>query len=310
MKRRTLFRALGASSLLSFVFPAYGSYPNRLCLRPLAPAFERLPDVVGSAITTPTASRFNVWDLNNFPLLIGLGPRAEGFVEQLAASGAVPEDAGLYRPGRASADAAEGWLDLRLQKTDSAMLLIDPDDPVARHDATVWAQQLVQADVYIAVALLLDSRASAPDTAWRESLPLTVIELQAADPALSFATAIEAMLPALPFNRRILIGVDPSDTRSVLRSGSRAVATTVRWRGPEGRALALDQAFARLSSIAPAGVLAWVTTCAEYDLYEFDATCNLLVERLGPSASCVHAPYVNPAFAPGERLLSLTVIGA
>jgi hypothetical protein len=282
-------------------------------LGPVAPVFECLPDVLSRACPTPTASVGGTvdldWDLNLYPLLIGLGPRAERFLEHLASSGAFPVDAGLYRPGTASIDAAEGWLDLRLQKTAVAMLLVDPDDPAALRQATDWAQWLSEAEVYLPVALVFASRTSAIVTAWRSSLPLPVIEVQATAPVRDSWSVIGAMLPGLPFHQPTLVGVDLSDTRSVLRAGSRAVATAVRWRNSDSRARALDQAWASLPPILPAGVLVWVTASAEYSIDEFDATLTLLDNRLGPSVTCAFAPYIDPSFAAGARVLSLTIVG-
>lgn len=313
MKRRNFVGAMGALCVMGLVPPTSARPMSRNPLRPVAPLFECLPDVLSRACPTPTASIGGAvdldWDLNLYPLLIGLGARAERFLEHLASSRDLPMDAGLYRPGAASIDAAAGWLDLRLQKTAIAMLLVDPDEPAALQQATDWAQRLVEAEVYLPVAVVFASRTSAVVTAWRSSLPLPVIELPATDPVTDCWPVIEAMLPGLPFHQPTLVGVDLSDTRSVLRAGSRAVATAVRWRKSDSRARALDQAWASLPPILPAGVLAWVTASAEYSIHEFDATLTLLDNRLGPSVTCLLAPYIDPSFAVGDRMLSLTIVG-
>ena len=97
----------------------------------------------------------------------------------------------------------------------------------------------------------------------------------------------------------------------MLRSGPRAVATAVRWREPDGEALATGQALAHLRSLSPSGVIAWINTSDDYSIREFEATATTLLDsHRNSSASVVIAPYIDPTFADGERLLNLTVIGA
>lgn len=170
MKRRTVVRALGASTVLSLIGPARGSARLPDIVRPLVPVFERLPAVLSGAVATPGSSFGGGLgadgDLNLYPLLIGLGPRAERVLDHLAGRGALPTDAGLYRPARAPVRDADGWLERRLQKTAIAMLLVDPEDPAARRDAWAWARRLVQAEVYLPVALVFDRRGSTPEAPW------------------------------------------------------------------------------------------------------------------------------------------------
>jgi hypothetical protein len=278
----------------------------------LTPLFDRLPEIGRdpTAISSRSGILDQAWDVNLYPLLIGLGPRAARFLARIVSTDRVPADAGLYRPTVTLDDTADRLLSVRLEKTAIATLLIDPVDPAARADAVVWAQRLVEAGVYLPLAVMFDCDGSRQATALRDRLPVSVIELHPNDPALGSCDVLKAMLPGLPFHQRTLVGVDLSDTRAALQAGSRAVATAVRWRGAAGRAQAFEQAWANLPPISPAGVLAWVTASPEYSIGDFDATANLLVERLGLSTTCVYAPFFDPGYAPGERLLSLTVVGA
>lgn len=314
MKRRSFVRALGASSVLSLMGPAWGSDRHRDAVRPLTAVFERLPAVLSGAVATPVSSLGGPldadWDLNLYPLLIGLGPRAERLLEHLAGSAALPADAGLYHPARAPVRDADGWLERRLQKTAIAMLLVDPEDPAARRDAWAWARRLAQAEVYLPVALVFDRRGPIPKHAWHQGLPLPVIEIQVSEPALGPWSVIQAMLPGLPFHQPTLVGVDLVDTRSALQAGPRAVATAVRWSASFDRAAAIERACTRLPPSHPAGILGWITTSPDYSIDEFDDTLQLLEQRFGPSAAVVCAPFIDTGFAPGERLLSLTMIGA
>ena len=315
MKRRTFIHALGASGILApAVVSGWTRNAGADSRRRLTPVFENLPEMsrVADASATPSlgATIEQDWDFKLYPLLIGLGPRAERFVETLASSARVPADAGLYRPMVAAADTSDDVLALRLEKTAIAMLLIDPDDPAACREAMLWAQRLVDAEIDLPLALTFDSRGSSQAAAVRHCLPVPVIEVKPSLTALDAWSVIAAMLPGLPFHQPTVVGVDLRDTRAALQAGPRAVATAVRWRGAVGLPQALEQAWASLPPMPPAGVLAWVTTSPEYSIGEFDATLNLLAERLGPSTTCVYAPFFDPGYATGERLLSLTVVGA
>ncbi len=315
LKRRTFVHALGASGILApAVVSGWAKTTGADSRRRLTPAFENLPVMsrVADASATPSlgATSEQDSDFNLYPLLIGLGPRAERFVETLASSVRVPADAGLYRPMVAAADTSEDVLALRLEKTAIAMLLIDPDDPAACREAMIWAQRLVDAEIDLPLALTFDSRGASQVAAVRHCLPLPLIEVRPSQTEQDAWAVIEAMLPGLPFHQPTLVGVDLYDTRSILRAGPRLVATAVRWRDPESRAVAFERAWSSLPAISPTGVLAWETASTEYSIGDFDATCTLLDTRLGPSATCAVAPYIDPNFAAGERLLSLTVVGA
>ncbi|MEA1053443.1 hypothetical protein U5801_27105, partial [Lamprobacter modestohalophilus] len=243
-------------------------------------------------------------------MLIGLGPRAERVIDQLRATTLLPTEAGLYRTGRRIQQEAPNVLAQRLQKTSAAMLLIDPDDAAARDDARVWARQLIDEEVYLSVALVLNTaQTQAPDLSWQAALGLPVIDVCPDTSGLDVTTIVSAMLPGLPFNRPTLVGVDPIDVRTLLNAGYRAWTTAVYSPPSEGSAAAIARAFANLPPFKPAGAFAWVTSSPEFSIGEFNTIGQTLSKKLDHQGSVIYAPFLDPSYAEGERLLSLTFFG-
>ena len=329
MKRRAFIQSISATSLLGLGgwSSASAAASKQASLQPLTPVFEHLPQVMVDAKRwhqqTQASfadserergkSRFELRvdedDYSNYPLLIGLGPRAEHIIDQIKATAIIPEEAGLYRTGQPAQQEAPNWLAQRLQKTSAVMLLIDPDDRAARDDARVWARQLIEDEVYLSVALVLETQQPASDPSWQAKLGLPVVQVCADNAGLDTTAIVSAMLPGLPFNRPTLVGVDPIDVRTLLNAGYRAWTTAVYSPPSEDCIEAIARASANLPPFTPAGALAWVTTSLDFSIGEFDTIGRTLRERTDHRAAVIHVPFLDPSYAEGERLLSLTFFG-
>ncbi|MBK1620731.1 hypothetical protein CKO42_20315 [Lamprobacter modestohalophilus] len=329
MKRRTFIQSIGAAGVLGLgeqLALAKVSNSNA-SVQTLTPVVERLPEVLAevgaeqhtlqASMAASAAERSDdavefglAWELGDYhcyPLLIGLGARAEYVLDAIHTAGNLPLDAGLYRTGNQRHQQAPNWLAQRLQKTAAVVLLIDPDDPAALEDAHVWARYLQEADIDLKAALVLEAEDAGFDPSWRSELALTVIDIRAGDGGLETTTLVRALLPCLLFQQIALIGVDLADICTLIASGSRAWTTAVHLRAPDDVTVALARAFANLPSIRPTGAMVWVTSGLDYSLREFDAIVEALHQWTGDPITFLHAPSLDDRYADGERLLSLTL---
>jgi hypothetical protein len=329
MKRRSFLQGIGACGAIGLGggWSAAGATVQRPLLQSLTPVFDQLPQAMSEARRlhqalcvswgdteheTDALSRLDLDDdVDNgiYPLVIGLGPRAERLLDQLQAAGAIDDAAGLYRTGRAASQPATNWLEQRLERTAVVMLVIDPDEPAACDAALRWARQLVDDALYLRVALVLDAQGGGPDPAWRKALGIPVIEVCTGHCGLDTPTIVRAMLPGLPFNRQSLIGVDLSDIRTVLSTGTRAWATAVHSPPAEDGPSAIARGFANLPPVRPTGVLAWTNAGCDFSIEEFDTLRAATQAEAGDEALCILAPLIDPDYAERERLVSLTLIG-
>jgi hypothetical protein len=82
-------------------------------------------------------------------------------VDQARTNPLLPLDVGLYRTGAASAHGATDWLTQRLESCNLAVLLVDAADPRALAECRDWAWNLAFHDVFLRVAVLLNTNGSA-----------------------------------------------------------------------------------------------------------------------------------------------------
>lgn len=329
MKRRTFIQSIGAAGVLGVgeqlaLAKVSGSNAS---VQTLTPVVERLPEALAefraeqrtlqASMAASAAARsddavgfalaLEHYDGHSYPLLIGLGARAEYVLDAIHSADTLPLDAGLYRSGNPRHQQAPNWLAQRLQKTAAAVLLIDPDDAAARADARVWARSLQEADIDLKAALVLEAEDAGFEPSWRSELGLTVIDVRAGDGGLETTTLVRALLPCLLFQQIALIGVDLADIRTLIASGSRAWTTAVHVQAPDEVTVALARAFANLPSIRATGAMVWVTSGLDYSLREFDAIVEALHQWTGDPIAILHAPSLDDRYADGERLLSLTL---
>lgn len=177
--------------------------------------YEQLPDVKGEY----------------YPLLIGLGPLAESIVDYLPERLSLPEDAGLYRSGTPGPDHPTSRLEQRIAETSCALIIVDAADPLAREQAGYWTQRLTDAHVYFHTTLILNPEA-ADSMQWLQTLQPPYLQV-CQDPSLPDQICVTlAMLPMLPF-LQTETRYDVSDLRILLRTGTQAKTTMVRWKYPE-----------------------------------------------------------------------------
>jgi len=330
MKRRTFIQSIGAVGTLGLgkdAALAKATSNSNASVQTLTPVVERLPEVLAEvraeqrnlqAFAAASAAErsdddigfgpaLEPHDCHCYPLLIGLGPRAERVLDAIHTAGNIPIDAGLYRRGNQRPRQAPNWLAQRLQKTAAVMLLIDPDDSASLEDARVWARYLQGVDIDLKVALVLEAEDAGLDPSWRRALGLTVIDVRAGDGGLETTTIVRALLPCLLFQQIALIGVDLADICTLIDYGSRAWTTAVHVRAPDDVTAALARAFANLPSIRATGAMVWVTSGLDYSLREFDAIAKTLHQWTGDLITFLHAPSLDDGYADGERLLSLTL---
>lgn len=290
----------------------------------LTPVFELLPQLFAVNRVQPHRSSTAVtvqrpkrgapspvdWsDSLSYPLIIGLGPRAEQIAEHAVSSLVIPEDAGVYRADNTGVQSAE-WLPLRFEKSAAVVVIVDPDDEQARCDSIVLANRLKEADIYLAVALVLDTQVATIDPAWRAALTLPVIGVCKTQPALGTAPIVHALLPGLPFQQQTLVGLDLADIRTVLEVGSCAWTTAIRWQEPSECAPIINRALSMVPRTLPLGVLALLNTGSQFSIDDFHLMVMTLQEHLPAGIAMAAAPVMNERVTNGEVVLSLTVVGS
>ncbi|WP_201244313.1 hypothetical protein [Halochromatium salexigens] len=97
--------------------------------------------------------------------------------------------------------------------------------------------------------------------------------------------------------------------RALLNAGYRAWSTAVYSPPSEDCIEAIARASANLPPFTPAGAFAWITSSPEFSIGEFDTIGQTLWKRMDHQGSVIYAPFLDPSYAEGERLLSLTFFG-
>jgi hypothetical protein len=325
MKRRTLLQVLGAGCVLgpAGMGATADPGPGQAAARSLVAVHDQLPAAVLTSIRRyrqlewmappdpvrlPTVS--DGWSHGIYPLVIGLGPRAEALVDQLPQRLILPEDVGLYRSGPAGNARGEDWFQLRLAHCASALIVVDATDPQALAAAADWTGQLVQAGVYLHARVVVEVPDDAQDPDWLGVLPSPTLVVRQHATALDPLGTIAAMLYGLPCLHQSFCGYDAADLRMMLELGPRAFATAVRWTDREGLASAFATAYTALSPGDCRGAILFLSTGSDFRLAEFDEAANQLAAWLPLDAPACLVPLVIPGLAKGERVFNLTLMGA
>ena len=207
------------------------------------------------------------------PLLSGLGPLAESIVDYLPERLTLPEDAGLYRSGTPGTDHPASRLDQRIAETSCALIIVDAADPLAREQAGYWSQRLTDAAVYFHTTLILNADA-ADSEQWLQTLPPPYLQV-CQDPSLPDPISVTlAMLPMLPF-LQAQIRYDISDLRILLRTGTQAKTTVVRWTHPEQVEPLMTHAVSLMGLQGVTSALLSFNCSYVVSLNEYDLICNL-----------------------------------
>ena len=219
--------------------------------------YEQLPDVKGEY----------------YPLLIGLGPLAESIVDYLPERLSLPEDAGLYRSGTPGPDHPTSRLEQRIAETSCALIIVDAADPLAREQAGYWTQRLTDAHVYFHTTLILNPEA-ADSMQWLQTLQPPYLQV-CQDPSLPDQICVTlAMLPMLPF-LQTETRYDVSDLRILLRTGTQAKTTAVRWTHPEQIEPLMTHAVSLMGLQGVTSALLAFNCSHVVSLHEYDLVCDL-----------------------------------
>ena len=211
------------------------------------------------------------------PLLIGLGPLAESIIDYLPERLALPKDAGLYRSGTPGTNHPTSRLEQRIAETSCALIIVDAADPLARERAGYWSQRLTDADVYFHTTLILNADA-ADSEQWLQNLPPPYLQV-CQDPSLPDQISVTlALLPMLPF-LQTHTRYDVSDLRILLRTGTQAKTTAVRWTYPEQVEPLITHAISLMGLQGITSALLSFNCSHVVPLAEYDEI-NILIESL------------------------------
>ena len=155
--------------------------------RPLIPVYDQFPLALGDhaqaclkACSSSTGAvpeipkRADRWIGSFYPLVIGLGPTVEHFLNQLPGRYTLPKDVGLYRSGIPGNTLSGDWLQQRLARCDVVLVIVDWADPQARTAATHWGRLLDALNVYLRVMMVVNAPSAPQDQAWLMGLGLPV----------------------------------------------------------------------------------------------------------------------------------------
>lgn len=316
MKRRTFVAGLGAAGLCAPWIIAGGNPLAEPEFRPLVPVFDRLPEAL-AALPRVKA----------YPLVIGLGEAAQPMVDQARTSPLLPLDAGLYRTGAASAHGAPDWLNQRLESCGLAVLLVDTADPRALAECREWASNLADYDVFLRVAVLLNTSGSAEQRGRRAAVATqlnnvswpveqlggtllhSIIEVRTGGATLGAAQTVQFLLPDLAFDLPDTIGDNWKHASWLLAEGPEARTTAVCWEHEPILPAALANACGTLDPQGCRGAILSVHAGQDFTTDERDALhrqCDRLLPR---STYRWIAVMVHPDWSTRRRVLSLTLVG-
>jgi len=314
MKRRHMLQCLGTASALALRPEWTLAIGASTAVRPLTPVFEQWPQAFAKAERERPEWALGTTDWDPlFPLVVGLGPAAEVAIDRAKADGIVHAEAGLYRTGPPVPAGVDDWLVLRMERCDSALLVIDTHDPQALTDALYWARRLAERNACFRAAILLGAHAASLDPVWRGAMQDAlhgVLQVKTQGVTLGAASAVCALLPGVPYLESYLIGYDPLDVLNILGAGPDARTTAVQWHHRSMLPTGVTNACCALDPDRCNGALAWVHSGPDFSIWEFDQIAEELLGHLPDATSIVLSHFPHSHWPEERRILSLTLVGA
>ena len=326
MKRRTFVAGLGAAGLCAPWITAGGNPLAEPEFRTLVPVFDRLPEALAAEALAALPQVMGAFPEKAYPLVIGLGEAAQPLVDQARTNPLLPLDLGLYRTGAASAHGATDWLSQRLDSCHLGVLLVDAADPRALAECREWASNLADYDVFLRVAVLLNTSGSAEQRGRRAAVAAQlinssgprqprggtflhgVVEVWTRGATLGAAQTVQFLLPGLAFELSDTIG-DRGKAAWLLSEAPEARTTAVCWEHEPILPAAFANACGPLDPQGCSGAILLLHAGPDFTADERDALhrqCDRLLPR---RTERVIAVMVHPDWAKRRRVLSLTLLG-
>ncbi len=232
-------------------------------------------------------------DCDWVPLIVGLGSRGRQLAAELDAVLHPEQEALIYAdqgimPTSVQMQVERNVPDL-LENNLSCVLLFALDEPAIWPSALAWADQMRKQDVYLKVAVVcvedVETALAHPLTQQlRNVLDAVIIQPDTRSPVIprGFHPAIQSARMFL--TEPSLIGFDMADLHQIFHASTVSIATSsltlpIGAGGHPGNGV--DACFDQLGGRKISGVVVRWTDGLHITMYDFDAICQRLEQRLG-----------------------------